>query len=197
MQGEHVIAVTADAGGTIVESSETNNTSTLMVTIRGNKIENGSFEEPNEEESGPANWDGSNTAAGTTSWSESGSHGERAVSIEGTGGSVVLSGVPTWTSDPIDVTGGDLLDLRVNVLVDRASSAPAAGLAYLGPAGELINTVRLITLPRLTDGFDLFERSVTIPAGVAEVRVVLFGFAPTDLRTAGTVAFDDVGLYDE
>jgi hypothetical protein len=29
------------------------------------------------------------------------------------------------------------------------------------------------------------------------VRVVLFGFAPTDLRTAGTVIFDDVGLYGE
>jgi hypothetical protein len=30
---------------------------------------------------------------------------------------------------------------------------------------------------------------------VAEVKVVLTGFAPTDTRTAGTVTFDDVGLY--
>jgi hypothetical protein len=30
---------------------------------------------------------------------------------------------------------------------------------------------------------------------VAEVRVVLFGFSPADLRTAGTVTFDDVGLH--
>jgi hypothetical protein len=30
---------------------------------------------------------------------------------------------------------------------------------------------------------------------VVKVRVVLFGFAATDLRTAGTVTFDDVGLF--
>jgi hypothetical protein len=27
------------------------------------------------------------------------------------------------------------------------------------------------------------------------VRVVLLGFSPTDLRTAGSVTFDDVGLF--
>jgi hypothetical protein len=181
----------------IFEESNENNTSTLTVTIRGNKIENGSFEEPNQDESGPASWEGNDTAAGQTSWSEGGSDGARNATIEGSGGSVVLSGMPSQTSDPIEVTAGELLDLRVNVLVDGASSAPAAGLAYLGPAGELINTVRLIQLPRLTDGFDLFEKRVTIPAGVAEVRVVLFGFAPNDLHTAGTVTFDDVGLFEE
>jgi hypothetical protein len=36
---------------------------------------------------------------------------------------------------------------------------------------------------------------VTIPAGVSHARVVLTGFAPTDIATAGTVAFDDVGLF--
>jgi hypothetical protein len=36
---------------------------------------------------------------------------------------------------------------------------------------------------------------VTIPAGVTQVRVVLTGFTPTDTATAGTVTFDDVGLF--
>jgi hypothetical protein len=36
---------------------------------------------------------------------------------------------------------------------------------------------------------------VTIPLGVAQARVVLFGFAPTDTATAGTVTFDDVGVF--
>jgi hypothetical protein len=38
---------------------------------------------------------------------------------------------------------------------------------------------------------------VTLPPGVVQVRVVLFGFSPTDLRTAGTVTFDDIGLFEE
>jgi hypothetical protein len=37
---------------------------------------------------------------------------------------------------------------------------------------------------------------VTIPAGVANVRVVLKGFAATDTATQGTVTFDEVGLFD-
>jgi hypothetical protein len=43
----------------------------------------------------------------------------------------------------------------------------------------------------------LLEGTVTIPAGVAQVRVVLSAFAPTDLRTAGTVTFDEIGLFAE
>jgi hypothetical protein len=30
---------------------------------------------------------------------------------------------------------------------------------------------------------------------VAQVRVKLIGFSPTDLRTSGTVKFDEVGLF--
>jgi hypothetical protein len=37
----------------------------------------------------------------------------------------------------------------------------------------------------------------SVPEGVVEMRVVLAGFAPTDLRTRGTVTFDEVGLYAE
>jgi hypothetical protein len=38
---------------------------------------------------------------------------------------------------------------------------------------------------------------VTIPPLVTQVRVVLTGFAPTDLTTRGTVTFDDVGVYTQ
>jgi hypothetical protein len=49
--------------------------------------------------------------------------------------------------------------------------------------------------PLSTGGFVTLEKSVTVPAGVAEVRVVLSGFAPTDTHTSGNVVFDDVGIY--
>jgi hypothetical protein len=93
------------------------------------------------------------------------------------------------------VKPGEVLDLRVLASVQGMSSAPGAGLAYLGGTGKVLDTVRLLEIPLVTEGFSTLEKSVTVPKGVAEVRIVLFGFAPGDLRTAGTVTFDDVGLY--
>lgn len=43
----------------------------------------------------------------------------------------------------------------------------------------------------------MLAKTVTLPPGAASVRVVLTGFAPTDLKTGGTVVFDDVGLFAE
>ena len=177
---------------------EDNNTATLTVEVKGNKVANGDFEQANAAGTGPEAWSGQSTGAGTTSWSSSGgADGSHAAAASGNGKSVVLFGVPTWTSAPIAVTPGQVLSLRVSVSTNGTSSAPAAGLAYLGPAGELLSTVRLIDAPLLTNGFTTLEKLVTLPPGVAQVRVVLFGFAPTDTRTAGTVLFDNVGLYAE
>jgi hypothetical protein len=39
--------------------------------------------------------------------------------------------------------------------------------------------------------------TVTVPASVTGVRIVLTGFAPTDAHTAGSVTFDDVGVFDQ
>jgi hypothetical protein len=105
--------------------------------------------------------------------------------------------VPTWTSAPIAVTAGEVLSLRASVSTGGLSSAPSIGLAYLGPAGEVLDTVTVATAALRTDGFAVLDEVVTVPAGVAEVRVVLAGFGATDLRTRGTVTFDDIGLYAE
>lgn len=196
VKGDHVITVAADAGNSVAESSEDNNESTLAISVKGNKVSNGDFEQSNAEGTGPEAWTGQSTGAGTTSWSEDGgTDGSHAAAASGNRKSAVLHGVPTWTSVPIDVTAGEVLSLRLSVSTSGTSSAPAAGLAYLGPAGELLSTVRLIDVPLQTDGFTTLEKMVTLPPGVAQVRVVLFAFAPTDTRTAGTVLFDDVGLF--
>jgi len=198
VSGQLRITAIADIGNVVDESNERNNSGTLTVTVRGNKVQNGSFEQSNAEGSGPEAWEGSSTGAGSSGYSDSGgSEGSTAVTITGTGGSVALAGMPTWTSAPIDVSPGETLSLRVSVSSTDLSSAPGVGLAYLGPAGELLNTVRLIELPLSTAGFTTLDRVVTIPAGVVQVRVVLFGFAASDLATAGTVVFDDVGLFEE
>jgi hypothetical protein len=88
-----------------------------------------------------------------------------------------------------------VLTLAAKVQVSGASSAPSVGPAYLGLSGTLLETVTVLTVPLTTDSFAALERNVTIPSGVVQVRVVLAGFAPTDLHTAGTVTFDEVGLF--
>jgi hypothetical protein len=195
MEGEHTVSATADKLDVADESSETNNGGELTFTVKGNKVSNPSFEQSNAEGTQPASWSASSTEAGTTSWSDGGSDGSKSASITGTGGSAVLGGPPTWTSDPIAVTASETLVLVLSVRTDGLSSAPSAGLAFLGAAGQVLDTVKLITAPLTTAGFETLERSVTIPAGVARVQVVLTGFAPTDAATAGTVTFDDVGLF--
>ena len=106
-------------------------------------------------------------------------------------GNAPTLGSPSWTSDPIAVTPGEALTLAVSVSSLNASSAASAGLA----AGNVLSTVNLITAPLTRAGFAKLEQAVTIPAGVTHVRVKLVGFSPTELRTSGTVRFDEVGLF--
>jgi hypothetical protein len=196
VKGTHTIRGTADQTGLVGESNETNNSSMLTVTIQGNKVKNGSFEQPGSNGSSPEAWSGSNTNAGTTSWSNGGSDGAKSVTITGNGGNVVLSGSPSWTSDPVSVIAGQSLSFSVSVKSTGASSAATAGLVYLGAAGQILNTITLVTAPVTTAGFNKLERLITIPQGVAQVYVKLIGFAPTDTATAGTVTFDEVGLFE-
>lgn len=187
--GEHTITATADKPDAVEESDEGNNVGRLNFLVQGNRVRNPSFDQPSSSGTGPANWSGSSTQAGSASW-DGGS-----ASISGTGGSAVLAGSPGWTSDPIAVSAGEVLDFVVSVRSSGLSSAPSAGLVYLGALGQTLETVRLVTAPLTTVGFQTLEQAVTIPAGVAQVRVLLNGFAPTDGATSGTVTFDDVGLF--
>jgi hypothetical protein len=194
-KGEHTIKVTADKGTAVTESEEGNNSATLTVTVQGNRVKNGSFQQENAAGTGPASWSGSDTDAGTTSWSDEGIDGSKGASAHGTGGNAALAGSPTWTSEPVVVSAGGSLTLVVSVNSRDASSAPSAGHAYLGAAGNVLETVTLVTAPLTTIGFETFERTVDIPAGVVEVRVVLNAFAPTDIGAFGSVTFDNIGLY--
>ena len=189
MKDKHEVLVTADELNDVDELHESNNLGRVTFTIKGNKVSNPSFDQPSSDGSGPASWSGESTQAGSTSW-----NGD-SVSIAGTGGSALVAGSPTWTSDTVAVAPGETLDLVASVRATMLSSAPGVGLAYLGAAGQVVDTVRLVAAPVTTVGFQTLERSVTIPAGVTGVRVVLSGFAPTDVATTGTVTFDDVGLF--
>lgn len=114
--------------------------------------------------------------------------------MTGTGQSALLLGVPTWTSTPITVTPGESLTLSVDVSSVDLSSAPSVGVAYLGSAGEVLSIVNLVSVPTATAGFTTLQQVLTVPQGVAALRIVLTGFSPTEIHTTGTVTFDDVRL---
>jgi hypothetical protein len=196
VKGEHTLRVIADRTGLVSESNEANNAAILTVTVKGNKVQNGSFEQANDSGTGPANWTSSDSKAGTTQWSDGGSDGAKSASVSGNGGNALLAGSPRWTSDPVAVSAGETLSLVVSIRSTGASSAATAGLTYLGAAGQVLDTVTHLTAPLTTQGFVTLETPVTIPAGVTQVRIVLTGFAPTDTHTAGTLTFDAVGLFE-
>jgi hypothetical protein len=194
--GDHVLVVSADSANAVQESNEGNNDGAFNFTVRGNRIENGSFEESSSG-SAPDAWTASSTGAGSASWSSGGSDGTHSATLTGNGGSAVLHGSPTWTSAPVAVVPGETVEVVTNVRATGLSSAPTASLVYLGALGEVLQTVRVLTAPLQTTGFTTLENTVTIPANVAQVRVKLTGFAVTDTATAGTVTFDEVGLFTQ
>jgi hypothetical protein len=197
VKGAHVIRVTADRTALVGESDENNNSGDFSVTVQGNKVKNGSFEQGNSAGDGPDGWSGSSTGAGSATWSDGGSDGGKSAGASGNGGNAASSGSPSWTSDPIAVTPGEVLTFSVSISSLNASSAPTAGLVYLGAAGNVLSTVNLITAPLTTAGFTTLQQAVAIPSGITQVRVKLVGFSPADLRTSGSVRFDEVGLFGQ
>ena len=197
-RGTHVIRATADSANAVAESDETNNSREITITVRGNRLENGSFEADANADGQPDHWQEDDAGrAGTNSWSSGGSDGTHSASSTGNGGNAAVLGAPTWTSDSVTVAPGETLELVTDVRASGLSSGATASLVYLGPLGDVVGTVRLLTTPLSTAGFTTLVQTTTVPAGVASTRVVLTGFAPTDLSTSGTVTFDDVGLFSQ
>ncbi|MDQ3822368.1 MAG: immune inhibitor A [Actinomycetota bacterium] len=169
--GEHTITVTADPAGQIAEDSETNNTGTAKATVQGNKLKNGSFESSSSGSS-PDGW----TGAGTTSYSSGGSDGSRSVTA-GPGGS--------WTSDPVVVQAGEKLDL----VVTSSGAAGTAVVQQLSATGAVLSSLTTPLEATSAGTWRTVEQSITVPAGVTQLRVVLLGAA------LGTTRFDAVGLW--
>jgi hypothetical protein len=192
LNGAHTVVAVADPANTVAELNETNNQAQRQVSIKGNKVANGSFEQA----SGgvPEGWSGSPGTTYDTSGANA-SHGSAAVGATGNGGPASLRN-PTWTSAPIAVTPGETLDLALTLRTQNLSSAPRLQVTYLDAVGRVLNTVTGIATNLTGDNAatQVLGR-VTIPTGVSQVRLVLTGFSPTDLATRGTVWFDDIWLW--
>jgi hypothetical protein len=145
LKGDHTIAAIADPANAIRELNETNNTAGVTVKVRGNKVQNGSFE---DQGSGgqPASW----SSSGDTHYEQGGTDGSRSVSAGPAG---------TWTSDPIAVTAGRDYGLTVDtaggtIVVEQLSALGTVLVAFEGlqtfTAGTSVTQVRLKLVGGLT-----------------------------------------------
>jgi hypothetical protein len=170
LKGEHTITVTADPADRIDESNESNNSASRTVLVRGNKVQNGSFESSSSGSS-PDAW----SSSGSTSYQQGGSDGERSVAA-GPGGS--------WTSAPVPVSAG------ASYGVSAAIAGTGTLLAeQLSPSGQVLATTSL-PASGLVNAFAPVTGSLAAVPGAATVRVVLVG-------GLGGGTFDDVRLWEE
>jgi archaellum component FlaF (FlaF/FlaG flagellin family) len=173
VSGEHRIEVTADDGTAVAESDEANNVGTLSVTVKGNKVRNGSFEQSSNG-TAPDNW----SSSGNTTYEQGGSDGDRSVSA-GPGG--------TWTSDAIDVEPGAGYELSAAV----AGAAGGIQLAELSATGQVLRTLD-VPLGAVPGGvFGIVTQAVSVGADTSAVRVRLSG------PLLGTARFDAVTLREQ
>jgi hypothetical protein len=191
--GEHTITAVADPANTVAESDENNNQASRTVTVKGNKVTNGSFEQ--SAGSSPSGWSGSQGTGYNTN-SGNASDGTRSVSGTGNGGPAAVLN-PAWTSGPIAVTPGKSYNLAVSIKSQGLTSAPGLKVVYLDAVGNIVCTVTgIATNISGTTGMQEVLGQITVPPGVAQVRLSLQAFSPTDLLTGGTVWFDDVWLWE-
>jgi hypothetical protein len=158
---------------------------TAAAIVHANLLENGSFE--HQDAAGqPRGW----TAEGATRYETDpalATQGTRSVSATGPRGG-------SWTSAPFAVTAGRLLTVRADVRQSATSSAPSLVVAFLGPSGTVVQS--LVTAQGTLGALlSTLSGTVAVPPGATQARVVLRGFAPTDVAPAGRATFDNVRAY--
>ncbi len=127
LKGDRTIVVSADPANAIRELREDNNSVTGVVSVKGNKVQNSSFEQPASGGAAPANW----SSSGSTTYASGGSDGDRSVTA-GPGG--------VWTSDPIAVTPGKSYGASV-----VAGGGGVLSLEQLSATGLVLGTVQNAT----------------------------------------------------
>lgn len=177
LKGDHLVTAVADPADVVAESDESDNELARTVTVRGNKVTNGSFEQSSSGSS-PDAWSG---GSGTT-YDTSGTHSTDGTDAVGLKGGLLGA---TWTSAPIPVTAGERYDLAMSF----AGVAPSVSVAFLDKTGALLSTVPL-TPSLLTDALGA---RVDVPAGATALKIGV-AKAPT-LQSGQTTWVDDVWLW--
>lgn len=182
VRGDHVVGATADSAAVIDESNEDDNAATLAVTVRGNHVTNGSFDQ-----TGPTGQPSAWTPAGTGAGTATGPDGSPAVSIA----AAIGAGSSSWTSDAFPVQAGLPLTVAASVRATGLSVPASVSLAFADAGGNVLATTTALASALTGSSFVPLEATVTAPAGAVAARVVL-----REASLSGSVTVDDVGVYD-
>ncbi len=147
IKGDRTIVVAADPGNAISESNEGNNSVTGTVTVKGNKVQNASFEQSSTG-TAPNNW----TSSGSTTYAQGGTDGQRSVTA-GPGGS--------WTSDAITVTAGKAYGVTVD------TTGGTVSVVQLNAAGAVLSTLSGVT--SFTAAAGVTQVRVTLVSGLTGI----------------------------
>lgn len=199
VKGDRVLTVRVDPANVIAESNESNNEAKRTVTIRGNKVTNGSFEQSTSG-SAPDGWTG-----GTgTEYERTGVWSTDGLAAVGLRGGVLGA---AWESSPVAVTAGETYQLALM----SAGEAPGVTATYLDAAGKVVSKITVDTVvskisesgvskiatsgvSKITStGVSKITGQLTVPAGATQVRLSLT--APTSLSLGSTTWADDVWLW--
>lgn len=197
VQGDRVLRAVVDPGNTVKESDEGDNSLSRTVTIRGNRVVNGSYE-ASATGTAPDSW----TSSGSTAYDTSGAHatdGGAAVGLTGglTGGS--------WSSAPVDVVAGSTHSLAMSAV----GGAPAVSATFLDSTGKVVSKIASVdvvvskidesvskideSVSKIGGAVSKISGSLTVPAGAS--RVVLTTTAPATLPAGSTLWLDDVWVW--
>ncbi len=181
VKGDRMISAVVDPTNTVVESDETDNTITRTITVRGNKVTNGSF----EQSAGGAQPDGW-TSSGAT-YDTSGAHStDGSDSIGLAGGRVTPASI---TSSAIQVVAGKTYQLASDV--SGAAGLPVVSVSYLDGAGAPVKVSSIVT--GLDSQTGSLTGQLTVPAGASQLRLTFA--APSTLQKGKTLWLDDVWLW--
>jgi len=167
IKGDRSITAVVDPANTVAESNEADNRLARTITVKGNKVTNGSFESGSTQ---PDSW----TSNGAT-YDTSGAH-----SSDGTD-AIGLKPLGSITSSAIPVQAGATYQLAATAVT---GGTPRLSLSYLDAAGKAVGAVTL-----LTSGL---TGSLTVPAGATQLKITLT--APINPFGSQTIWVDDIWL---
>ncbi|WP_299445095.1 CARDB domain-containing protein [uncultured Phycicoccus sp.] len=196
VNGDRKIRVDVDPQDAVSESDETDNSLTRTITVRGNRVTNGSYE-ASAGGAAPDGWTGSGGTAYDTSGDRA-SDGTDAVGVTGglTGGA--------WRSD-VPVEGGTTYDLALTAV----DGTPAVAVTFLDKTGSVVSKIDSVdvvvskidasvskigsSVSKIDGTVSKISGTLAVPAGASTMRLTLA--APATQAPGTTIWLDDVWVW--
>ena len=197
IKGDRALKAVVDPRNTVTETSESDNTLTRTVTIKGNRVENGSYE-ASADGTAPNAWTGS----GSTSYDTSGGYATDGTDAVGLAGGLTPG---SWATGPVSVTAGDTYAFAMSA----AGGTPGLSATFLDTAGNVVSKIASVdvvvskidssvskidgAVSKIDGSVSKISGTLSAPAGAS--RLVLTAKAPATLPAGATLWLDDVWVW--